>query len=130
HAARGPLVVALEIPRSQQAALDGFLIAADPLAARDRLLVNAFCHRDDDQHDGRRSHDMLDLLLHLHGLRATGRDVALLAYDVESGPAPVARDARDAAMADRLRAAHDALPDGTLLVLAGNAHAARRRPDY
>lgn len=126
--ADAPLLLALEMPHSEQPALRDFLRATDAATARARLLARPYWQLHDDRHDGRRSHDVLDLLEQVRTLRTQGRDIALLAYDVDTttlrGPGE-----RDARMAARLRAAYAALPRGRLLVLTGNVHAMTARPD-
>ena len=128
YAAEGPVELALEIPRTEQASLDRALNARTSAAARSLLLARDWWNAHDDRHDGRRSHDMLDLVERLRILRERGRDVAVLAYDV---PADAHRDdaeRRDRAMAARLRAEYLARPRTRLLVLAGNVHAMLERP--
>lgn len=129
YAADGPVLLGLEIPGSGQADLRRYLDSAGTDADRAVLLATPFWNVQGDQHDGRRSHDVLDLIEHVRQLRAQGRDVSLLAYD--ANPAPrIDGNARDRIMAARVRAAFQALPRGRLLVLTGNAHALLARPLY
>jgi hypothetical protein len=127
YAAEGPVLLGLEIPGSGQADLRHYLDSAGSEADRAALLATRYWNVEGDQHDGRRSHDVLDLIERVRQLRAQGRDVSLLAYDAEPGPRLDA-DARDKIMAARVRASFDALPRGRLLVLTGNVHAKRFRP--
>lgn len=71
---------------------------------------------------------MLDLIDTVRALRAAGRDVALLAYDIAPGAPRVDRDTRDRFMARTVRAAHRALAAGRVIVLTGNVHAMLARP--
>lgn len=81
-----------------------------------------------DQHDGRRSRDMLALIETLRTLRMQGRDVGVAGYDMETGSAD-SSEQRDAAMALHLRQQFNALPAAArMLVLTGNVHAMRTPP--
>lgn len=128
YAAEGPVLLGLEIPGSGQAHLRRYLESAGTDADRAALLATPFWNVRGDQHDGRRSHDMIDLIEHVRRLRTQGRDVSLLAYDAEPGRR-IDGNERDRIMAARVRASFDALPRGRLLVLTGNVHAKLFRPD-
>lgn len=128
--ARRPVVLALEIPHPEQRSLDAYLRSNGDADARATVRRRPFWQRDNVHHDGRRSEDMLDLVEDIRGLRARGRDVALLAYDMALDAPRADRDARDRFMAHIVRAAHDALPDGRVFVLGGNVHAMLERPGY
>lgn len=130
ESASGPVVLALEIPYHEQRSLDAYLRSSGDAAARGLLRRRAFWQRSDVHHDGRRSEDMLDLVEDIRRLRARGRDVALLAYDMSPAAPRRDRDARDRFMAHVVRAAHDALPRGCVLVLGGNVHAMLERSAY
>lgn len=124
---KSPVVLALEMHTDEQASLDAYLASDGDAHARAALRSRAFWTREDDQHDGRRSHDMLDLIERMRVLRAEGRDVRLLAYDPGStGDATV----RDAGMARRIRAAFADAPAARMLVLTGNVHAMLERPAF
>lgn len=124
-----PFLLGLEVPRTEHAALRRYMDSDGSGDAKSELAAGAFWQAADDQHDGRRSHDMLDLVEAMGSMRRAGWDVAILPYDV---PTNHVRDHhwRDAEMAHYLRAAYDALPDGRLLVLTGNVHAMRARPSH
>lgn len=128
YAEQGPVLLGLEIPGSEQRTLHRYLDSDGGGDARDALLATRFWNIRGDQHDGRRSYDMLDLVEHVRRLRQQGRDVSLLAYDSEPGPRS-SPDARDRAMAARVRTAFNALPSGRMLVLTGNVHAMLERPE-
>jgi erythromycin esterase-like protein len=128
YAGEGPVLLGLEIPGSGQPHLRRYLDSAGTDADRAALLATPFWNVQGDQHDGRRSHDVIDLIEHLRQLRAQGRDVSLLAYDAEPGPR-IDGNERDRIMAARVRASFNALPRGRLLVLTGNVHAKLFRPD-
>ena len=123
----GPVLLALEMPASEQAPLHRYLASNGRAAARAALMSTPFWTIQGDQHDGRRSHDMIDLVEAVRGLKSQGRDVSLMAYDVERGP-PLSANHRDQQMAKRVRAAFSALPRGRLLVLGGNVHAMLAKP--
>lgn len=128
YARREPVVVALEIPHTEQAALRVYLRSDGGRAAARALRARPFWIRHDDRHDGRRSEDMLALIEALRAARQAGADIALLAYDIAGDEPRGDRDMRDRAMARRVRTALAALPRGRLLVLSGNVHAMRARP--
>lgn len=127
--AREPVVLALEFPRSEQAALDRYLTSDGGPADRAALTSGSYWQVSGDQHDGRRNDDVLDMFERLRVLRAAQRDVRLLPFDVAPG---AARDhhQRDRAMADYLREQFAANPTARFVVLAGNVHAMIRKPGY
>ena len=124
-----PLLLAIEIHASEHAALSAYLDGSGDPASRERLRRRAYWSVPQARNDGRRSEDMLDLVERVRQLRAQGRDVAILPFDMADG---VSRGAhwRDRAMARQLRRAWAALPHGRMLVLTGNVHAMRRKPAY
>lgn len=130
YAAEGPVVLAVEIPASEQASLDAFLASRGTPADRDAVLQRPWWTRHDDQHDGRRSLDMLDLFDGLRGLRAQGRDVSVLAYDVGENEQHAGLNWRDHRMATSVRARYRASPHARVLMLMGNVHAMLARPTF
>ncbi|WP_245626412.1 calcium-binding protein [Stenotrophomonas ginsengisoli] len=130
YADAGPLTLALEVPHTEQAALDRYLASDGGQAAWNALAGTPFWQVSDDQHDGRRSVQMRQLVEAMRALRKQGAAVQVLAYDVAKEQAD-AHDHhwRDARMADNLRAAAAQQP-GVLLVLSGNVHAMRARPSW
>lgn len=128
YAAGEPVLLGLEVPRQEHAALRRYLGSDGGAQARATLRAGRFWQADDDRHDGRCSHDMLDLIEDVRLLRADGHDVAILPFDIRPYGGN-GSEARDRAMAQRVRVAYSALPRGRLLVLAGNVHAMLRKPD-
>lgn len=132
YAEEGPLLLGMEIHRSEHAALKRYLDSDGGPRERAALSSTPFWQVSDNQHDGRRSQNMLDLVEHLRTLRANGRDIAIFPYDIAKGDVPdrvADPDARDRAMADIVRHAWSNLPRGRLLVLTGNVHAMLQRPE-
>ena len=118
----------LEMPMSENVALARYLRSDGDLDAREALRTTPFWFVKDNQHDGRRSRDMLDLIESIRSLRAQGRNVGVAGYDVETGSS-TDNDMRDAAMATHLHQQFNALPPGArMLVLTGNVHAMRSPP--
>ncbi len=118
----------LEMPMSENVALARYLRSDGDLDAREALRTTLFWFVKDNQHDGRRSRDMLDLIESIRSLRAQGRNVGVAGYDVETGSS-TDNDMRDAAMATHLHQQFNALPPGArMLVLTGNVHAMRSPP--
>ena len=124
-----PVLLALEVHAREQESLDGYLRGDGSPEQRELLRQRPFWAVPPERNDGRRSEDMLDLVEAVRRLRMQGRDVAILAFDVANGGSR-GSEWRDRAMAERLRSAWVALPRGRMLVLTGNVHAMRMRPDY
>jgi erythromycin esterase-like protein len=123
----GPLVLALEIHQSEQAAIDGYLASPGAAEDRARLLAGAFWQWPLAKNDGRRNAAAVALIDDARRLRAEGREVRVLAMDALSSGSD--NQARDDAMATLLRAEFEKLPpEGRMLVLTGNVHAMRRKP--
>lgn len=122
-----PLQIALEIPRSENLPLSGYLGSSGQPRDRHLLRSRPFWQVTNNQHDGRRSRDMLDLIEAIRALRMQGRDIQVFGYDVERNED--GNQARDDAMAAYLRERYTAMPlAGRMLVLTGNVHAMRRLP--
>ena len=117
-AAAQPLIVGLEIWRSEQDAIDRYLDSAGTQEDRAKLIASQFWTRD--YQDGRSSQAMVDLLERLRVL-ALKADVGVLAFDAEPD-ASADGAARDAAMAERIAAALNEQPDAHAVILAGNFH--------
>lgn len=130
YALEGPVMLGFEIPHTELPALNAYLQSDGGRAARRRLQQTPFWKRDNDQHDGRRSHDMLDLIEAMRQMQGHGRDISLLVYDAESDHGR-GHHWRDAEMARRVRAAYTRMPDtGHMLILAGNVHAMLNKPEW
>ncbi len=125
----GPVLVGLEILDSEQPAIDRYLASDGGPRARKQLLAGEFWQKPVASSDGRRNADMIGLIDSLRRLRHEGRDVAVLAFDgVLDGSG--GSQARDVAMAGRIRAAFGRFPRGRMLALAGNVHAMHHKPGY
>jgi erythromycin esterase-like protein len=112
-----PTVLGLEMPASEQPALDAFL-ASDGGALAIRALV-AGAHWQMADQDGRSSLAMLALVETARRARQQGRALDVVAFDIE----PPGGADRDARMAKNLLAARAAHPGAALIVLTGNIHA-------
>ncbi|WP_052108111.1 hypothetical protein [Aerolutibacter daejeonensis] len=112
------LVLALEIARQEQSAVDDFLASNGDAVARSRLLAGSHWQA---IHDGRDSASMLALIEHVRRLRQGGRTVQVVLFD--DLDAFSVRGRRDALMAEHLRATVAANPQARVLVLTGNIHA-------
>jgi hypothetical protein len=124
-----PVRLALEIPRSEQPAIEDFLRSSGAAGARSRLRASPFWNVHGVQHDGRRNEDAIDLIDRVRSLRRRGRDVDIVALDVPDG-VHVGSDARDAAMASALRDACAKSARARVIALTGNVHAMRGVPSY
>lgn len=130
YAALGPVTLALEMPHTEQAALDAYLASAGAVQDWRILASTPFWQVSNDQHDGRRSLQMRQLVEVVRALRQAGASADVLAYDVSRSESDTHdHHWRDARMADNLRAAIERT-SGTVVVLTGNVHAMRVRPDW
>ena len=73
-----PVLLALELPRGENPTLRDYLASDGGAAARQRLRGRAFWAVRDDQHDGRRSRDMLAMIEDLRALMSTGVEGAIV----------------------------------------------------
>lgn len=122
-----PVLLALELPRAENPTLHDYLDSDGGTAARQRLDSRAFWTVRDDQHDGRRSRDMLAMIEALRALKAQGRAIEVVGYDVNSSGG--GNQDRDDRMAAELRRLYRRLPDSArMVVLTGNVHAMLQRP--
>lgn len=118
------LVLALEIPASEQARIDRFLASSGDAAARADLVSGEFWTFP--MQDGRRSQATVDLLVRAQAWVRSRTPIAVVAFDAEVPPAE-----RDAAMAEHLAAARRARPEALFLVITGGLHAVRAAsPDF
>ncbi|AWH16178.1 calcium-binding protein [Stenotrophomonas sp. ZAC14D2_NAIMI4_7] len=123
----GPVVLALELPRGETPTLRDYLASDGGEQARRQLRGRAFWTVRYDQHDGRRSRDMLAMIESLRVLKAQGRVIDVVGYDVNASKG--GNQIRDDRMAAELRRLYGRLPDGArMLVLTGNVHAMLQRP--
>jgi hypothetical protein len=118
-AAGTPVLLALEIPRQEQARIDAYLASKGGTPNETILLDGAFWRRE--FQDGRSSRARLALLDAARELRAEGIPLRVVAVDDASVPDP----ARDSAMTSALLAAKR--PGETTLLLVGDLHA-RTKP--
>ncbi|WP_432593493.1 calcium-binding protein [Stenotrophomonas maltophilia] len=122
-----PVLLALELPRAENPTLRDYLASDGGAAARQRLHGRGFWTVRDDQHDGRRSRDMLAMIEDLRALKAQGRVIDVVGYDVDKSYG--GNQARDSRMAAELRRLYRRAPAGArMLVLTGNVHAMLQRP--
>jgi hypothetical protein len=112
-----PTVLGLELPASEQPALDAFLASDGGALAIRALVAGAHWQRADQ--DGRSSLAMLALVETARRARLQGRALDVVAFDVE----PPGGADRDQRMAQNLLAARAAHPGAALIVLTGNIHA-------
>jgi hypothetical protein len=114
---RAPVILGLEIPSEEQAAIDRFLDSGGGPAAEARLTEGAFWHPK--LQDGRPSVAMLHLIEQVRALRASGYKVRIVAYDSKPG---TPSQERDRVMAQNLTAVAGREPGNLLVVLSGNVH--------
>lgn len=124
-----PVLVGLEIPMTEQPAIDAYVTGASP----DAPTGSSFWHRDPRHDDGRAGEALAELLATLRAAAGRGR-VQVCAFDTPWGEegtivppeqVPLYTTPRDQVMADNLTQAVERAggPDGLCtLVLAGNIH--------
>ena len=128
YSRNGPVLLALELPRAENPTLRDYLQSDGGAAARQHLHGRAFWTVRDDQHDGRRSRDMLAMIESLRVLKSQGRVIDVVGYDVNASKG--GNQVRDDLMAAELRRLNRGLPaSARMLVLTGNVHAMLRRPE-
>jgi erythromycin esterase-like protein len=118
-AAPGAVVVALEYPQSESAALQAYVDSDGGAAARKRLLASPFWNRR--LQDGRSSDAMLALIDSVRLQIRGGQAVRLAAFDMTEAQSAAGVN-RDKAMADNLRAVVQANAGARVIALAGNYH--------
>lgn len=115
--AGAPVLVALEVPREEQRAVDAYLESDGGEAARAELTQGTFWRRP--YQDGRSSEAVVALLERVRTWRQRdGLAVSVLALDV-----PGQGNTRSQGLARRLLWARAREPDSTVLVLVGNVQA-------
>lgn len=118
---QGRLVFGLEIPPSEQQAIDAFVAGGSEAAFAEHRAASAYFWARKIQ-DGRSSQAMLDLIRAVRKLRVESRaEIAVLAFDGER------KDRSDQAMAQLVRARLLNEGDARFVLLTGNIHAATSR---
>jgi len=123
----GPVLLALEIPAGEHAALRAVVTGGGTDTLIDGLQQRPWWRIAAADNDGRRSEDVLALIGRVGRLRRAGHDVAILPFDPRSRRCFELGNC-EAAMAHVIRRAHAALPRGRIVVVTGNVHAMRQRP--
>ncbi len=122
-AGRGNVVLALEVPESDTAALTRYLASDGGDAAQGELLAQPFWAAE--YQDGRRSVAMLGLL---DRVRSHDAAVDVVGFDTDRFESAEQRDRR---MAENLAALRKQRPDAAIVALVGNLHGARGElPDF
>ena len=116
-----PVVLALELPASEQRALERYLGSEGSAEDVRALTLGDVWHRP--HQDGRTSRAVLALIEAARVLNRQGLPVSLLAYDAPQ----LQGSPRDRAMAERLLSARAQESDSVFLVLTGNVHASTQR---
>jgi erythromycin esterase-like protein len=107
---KAPPVVALELPATEQRAIDRFLASGDEAILRGSPFFKS------EIKDGRSSVAMVELLTRLR----TGKKTAVFCFDAARAASP---QERDTAMAKNLRTCSKKYPKSKLVVLSGGVHA-------
>jgi hypothetical protein len=111
------VIVGLEIPQVEQAAIDRYLTSRGSPRDREALVAGAHWRRPDQ--DGRSSQAMVDLIERVRSLRHAGHAVEVLAFD---NGMYGAWNERDAGMAKAILARAAAASDAFVVTLTGNLH--------
>lgn len=119
--ARDAVVVALEVPSSEQAAIDRFMASDGGEEARQEFLEVPFWNSP--MKDGRSSEAYFQLFETLRQLRSTGAIVSVVAFQPSNFASPPSPVEYEQAMAELVRSA--ARKNATVVALVGNVHAMR-----
>lgn len=118
-ALKGAVVLALEIPTTEQSPIDRFLSSNGSRSAKAELLSHHFWQTDI---DGRASAAMFNLITYVRQLKHDGLPVSVFAF----ARAGVHRHiSRQVALAESLRSFVNEHPDLPMVVLTGNVHASQ-----
>ncbi len=118
-AAGRSVTVGLELPLGEETALAAYLDSKGSPQDRTTFLSRDFWQQP--YQDGRASAAMIGLIDSLRQMRHAGQRLEVIVFDLAT-PASSSQ-ARDRAMADRLRAAIEASSSDLFVVLTGNVHA-------
>lgn len=118
-----PVVLALEYPRKQQAALDAFLANPKQTAAGAELLKTPFWNMSPG--DGRQSQAWFQVLQKLRVWRQQGLPITVTAYD--DYPTPEEREAADAAFLSELLTHEQG--HAFVVIYSGNIHSMKAVPE-
>lgn len=123
-ATRAPVVVGLEIPVEECAAIGAYLESEGSRADRRKLTAGRFWQRT--RQDGRSSSAVFGLIEDIRQFRGRGRQVALECFDSRELPEGLTNDA---AMAEALRSivGRHAVAETRFVALVGNYHAMDRK---
>lgn len=108
------VVVALEIPNSEQERLDAFMRSKGSASDQSALVGGRFWKGQ----DGRASEAMVALIDRLRELARQGANLTVVAIDDWHAPT-----SRDAAMGSAIRQIHASRPNARIVALMGNYHA-------
>jgi hypothetical protein len=117
YAHRGPVTLGVEIPRTDQAAIDRYLKSKGNLVAKHALLSGSFWQNDV---DGRASAAMLELIEYVRRLQRVGLPVSMFAFAQYKSGVP-----RDVSLARSIRMFRTQHPRRRMVVLTGNVHASQ-----
>jgi hypothetical protein len=117
------IIVALEYPQSDAAALASYLASDGGPKAAGQLMAAAFWRRP--FQDGRSSHGMFALIESMRLRIRAGDDIQVAPFDQTEAQAS-AKGSRDLDMANNLRAVLAAHPTARVIALMGNFHARKQ----
>lgn len=116
----GEVIVGLEIPTTEQAAIDAYLASSGSAEDRTKLIAGAFWQYR--FHDGRSSQAMVGLIERARQINHADGKVIVVAFDGRE-----AGQARDAGMAGKLSKFIQSFPDAKVVALVGNLHALKTK---
>lgn len=111
------VIVGLEIPQVEQAAINRYLASGGSTRDREALVAGAHWRRP--EQDGRSSRALVDLIERVRALRQSGHKVEVLAFDNARYDA---WNERDAGMAQAILGRAKAAPEAFVVTLSGNLH--------
>jgi hypothetical protein len=126
------VVLGLEIPLDEQAAIDAFIVSAGSAADKEKLLAGQFWRTDFP--DGRSSTAIYELLNTVRNLKHDGNSISVIAFDMsesqfKANMTPETKNwegVRNALMAANAKRAIEAAPATTFVLLSGTLHATKQ----
>jgi hypothetical protein len=116
-ALRGPTAIGLELPTTEQNAIDAYLVSDGSESSKRKLLSGRFWQ---EGRDGRSSTAMTDLIEYVRTLNKQGVPLQIFAFDSPSGLT------RDASLAQGIRDFHADNQNLSIIALMGNVHASQQ----
>lgn len=125
------LILGLEIPTDTQEAINTYMSSQGTPFDKEKLIESEFGARQ----DGRSSRAMLELVESMRKIRAIGKDLAVMGFDISVGNLlpplhpgeKIWKGERNMAMARNIESRARVYPEHTFLILTGATHAYKKK---